>query len=171
MQPDIQQPETLELLQNLKNELNITYSQLRNLITSFRVKLEQPDVLTSVIALIDEFNKKLRLNIELDYQCPYLVINSHQSIHLLQIMREVLNNIYKHAKASKVKISFKFLAEKVVELKISDNGIGLANDWKKEEHYGLTIIKNRVDFLNGFFHIESEKQKGVTICINFKVVE
>lgn len=169
MQADIVEPDTVELLQNMRKEVNTAYAQLRDLITSFKFNINQPYLLSSLEDIIKEFNQKLKLNIDLDFQLPVITANNGQFIHLLQITREALNNIYKHANATKVKVSLKKLKEDIVELIIQDNGIGLQRDWKKKEHYGLGIIQNRVDFLNGFLYIESEIKQGVTIRVNFKM--
>ncbi|MCO6524793.1 MAG: nitrate/nitrite two-component system sensor histidine kinase NarX [Candidatus Schmidhempelia sp.] len=169
MQSDIISQESKQLLKTMRNELNTTYSQLRELITTFRLSVNRTGFYASLHDLIKEFNQKLGFPIHLNYQLPLQLIDSSQAIHLLQIIREALNNIYKHAKASQVVISLDVKQQDSVYLTIEDNGIGLLDNWKKNEHYGLIIMRDRVELLRGYFDISSEPNRGTKIMVNYKI--
>lgn len=171
MQSDLTSPESIHLLQTMRKELNMTYSQLRELITSFRLRLNQTGFYANLTELVAEFNQKLQLNINFNYQLPLNIINSKYTIHLLQIIREALNNIYKHAKASYVAIDFALNKDQIITLSIFDNGVGLPTNINQENHYGLIIMKDRVDLLNGNLTITSKPNKGTQIMISFKATK
>ena len=89
--------------------------------------------------------------------------SNKKKIHIYRIMQETLHNIYKHAAASHVDISFK-LKNSVIWLKVTDNGIGFDVN-KTKSGIGLKNIKSRIDDINGLIRITSEKTIGTTVII------
>ncbi|OCG00369.1 nitrate/nitrite two-component system sensor histidine kinase NarX [Gilliamella sp. wkB112] len=168
MQADLTSQNSIDLLTTMRKEVNITYSQLRELITSFRLRLNQTGFYASLIELIEEFNQKLQFNIHLEYLLPLNIINSKYAFHLLQFIREALNNIYKHAQASQAKISLTIDDNQIIYICIEDNGIGLPNNIKQDNHYGLIIMRDRVEILNGNLTINSQPHQGTQIMVTFK---
>lgn len=168
MQSDSFSPESITLLNTMRKEINVAYSQLRELITSFRLQLNQTGFYASLVELIKEFEIKLGFSITFNYQLPFNIINSKYAIHLLQIVREALNNIYKHAQATNVIIDFMISEQKNIIISVADNGIGIKNNDNKDNHYGLIIMQDRVDLLNGDLTIESKPNNGTKIIIEFE---
>ena len=168
MQPDLTSHTSIDLLATMRKEVNITYSQLRELITSFRLRLNQTGFYASLMELIEEFNQKLKFTIQTEYQLPLNLINSKYAFHLLQCVRESLNNIYKHANATQVKISLTIDENQIITVSIKDNGIGLQNNTNQDNHYGLIIMRDRVEILNGNLTINSKPNLGTEIVVTFK---
>lgn len=90
-------------------------------------------------------------------------ISNKTKIHIYRILQETMQNIYKHAEASHIKISF-HLKNDVILLSISDNGKGFAVS-KSKKGIGLKNINSRVDEVNGTVQFDSEIDKGTTITI------
>ncbi len=158
----------VELVKEMRLELNSAYSQLRELLTTFRLKLNEPGLLPALELTIDEFNKKLGFNIDLDYSLPPKCVSSHQAIHLVQIIREALSNIYKHANANKASIQLSFEPlEKNVQVVIRDNGKGLGENTNRLNHYGLTIMNDRASNLPGQCSVLNHPNGGVEVKIVF----
>lgn len=155
------------LLEEMRRETNMAYSQLRELLTTFRLNMNKMGLYASLQSTVDEFSKKLGFTIKLNYQIPLNILDSHQAIHLLQISREALNNIYKHAHATHVELSLTNKLDQIL-LIIKDNGIGMPESWYKTEHYGVIIMKDRTEHLHGQFSIESKPNQGTVICVIFK---
>lgn len=161
--------EQQEIISEIRHELNTAYSQLRELLTTFRLKLDGIGFVPALQNTIIEYNKKLNFEIDFEYDLPANVINNHQSIHLLQIIREILNNIYKHADAEKVSIHLNVIDDKIT-LNIEDNGIGFSNAKESTTpHYGLKIIDDRTQSLSGEWHISSIPNQGTTFCLEFPI--
>lgn len=168
MQSDLTSQNSIDLLATMRKEVNITYSQLRELITSFRLRLNQTGFYASLMELIEEFNQKLKFNIQLKYQLPLNIIQSKHAFHLLQFLREALNNVYKHAKATQVIIDLTIDDNQIITLSIADNGIGIQNNVKQDNHYGMVIMRDRAEILNGNLIINSQPQQGTQVMIKFK---
>jgi len=88
---------------------------------------------------------------------------------LFRIAQEALSNVLKHANASSVSITLKFVKEKVT-MSISDNGQGFElpvtlNHFVREGKFGLMGISERVGFFNGSLKIESAPGRGTVIRV------
>jgi two-component system, NarL family, sensor kinase len=98
----------------------------------------------------------------------------HQTeIILFRIVQEMLNNIVKHAKASKVDVSLTQQTNHIL-LEITDNGIGFDPDAlfaDQENHKGLGLrnIRKRAALIGGTFHIHSATNSGTAISITIPV--
>ncbi len=90
-------------------------------------------------------------------------ISNKNKIHIYRILQETMQNIYKHAEASHINISF-HLKNNVILLTINDNGKGFSVS-KSKKGIGLKNINARVDEVNGTVQFESEIDKGTTITI------
>jgi two-component system nitrate/nitrite sensor histidine kinase NarX len=154
------------LIKQMREELSTAYRQLRELLTTFRLKLETPGLRSALQHTVDEFSKKMELAITFDYQLPPQLVPANQGVHLLHIAREALNNIYKHAHASEVTLSLCY-KEGAVTMKITDNGLGLPAIASRQNHYGLMIMQDRASSLQGECHIYARDGGGTTVCVNF----
>jgi signal transduction histidine kinase len=82
---------------------------------------------------------------------------------LIQIVREALSNIVRHANASEVYIDIHETSSQIT-LVISDNGTGFEPD-KVKHGSGLQNIHQRVWRLNGSVNVTSRKGRGTTITV------
>lgn len=94
-------------------------------------------------------------------------IPNRTKIHIYRIVQETLHNIYKHAKATTVKISFR-LKNNVICLKIIDNGSGFEVG-KSKHGIGLKNINSRIKEIKGTFEVSSTLNKGTTVKINIPI--
>lgn len=79
-----------------------------------------------------------------------------------RIIKELINNTLKHAKAKKIEIELECENQYLI-LKYKDDGIGInekALKQNKTKGLGLNNIENRIKTINGKFSITSEKNKG-----------
>ncbi|GAA4280677.1 sensor histidine kinase [Gaetbulibacter aestuarii] len=84
-------------------------------------------------------------------------------IHIYRIVQESLHNIYKHAKATTVKLYFKFDNHKILVI-LEDDGRGF--DLKKAKSgIGLKNMRSRIKDFGGTLSLSSEKGKGTTVKI------
>lgn len=90
-------------------------------------------------------------------------VSNKKKIHIYRIIQENLHNIYKHAGASHVKISFN-LKNNVICLKIEDDGSGFDVN-KAKSGIGLKNMNSRIKEINGTLLINSEKDIGTKVTI------
>jgi signal transduction histidine kinase len=90
-------------------------------------------------------------------------LNPAFALNLFRICQEVINNVFKHAKASELTIII--TKNKTTTIVITDNGVGFTKELASMESYGLTNLKVRADEINATLSIESEIHKGTKISI------
>lgn len=85
-------------------------------------------------------------------------------IMIYRIIQECVQNAIEHSKGNQIKVSLKN-RDKIILIKIQDNGTGfdLEEAEKKERHFGLSVVKERVFLLGGKMNIETEN--GTTVLI------
>jgi len=94
-------------------------------------------------------------------------LNDKLSLNIFRIIQEQLNNIVKHANASKIEID---LSRKTNELLLSikDNGIGYDTS-KKHTGIGIKNIMSRAELYNGKALFISEPGKGCELVVTIPV--
>ena len=126
--------------------------QLRSSLTDFEEKCDVETVLSldeEVIALVSE----------------------EEQIQLLRIAQESLTNVRKHSEASEVVLSLSRDGN-MVELNISDNGIGFDPAIPKEDdtpHLGLKIMRGRVERVVGSLTIQSQVDRGTQVIARIPI--
>ncbi|MEL0455569.1 tetratricopeptide repeat protein [Flavobacteriaceae bacterium SZ-1-7] len=105
----------------------------------------------------------LTYKLEHDDDINWDAVSNKKKIHFYRIIQETLHNIYKHAEANHVNISFK-LKNNVICLSITDDGSGFDVN-KAKSGIGLKNINSRINEINGTLKITSEKEVGTTVII------
>jgi PAS domain S-box-containing protein len=100
----------------------------------------------------DELNTRMSIKFNMD---------------VFRIVQEQLNNIMKHAKASRVSIGL-FQKGTDIILSIADNGIGFDTN-QIAEGIGIINIKSRAAFYNGNAAFVSKPGKGCILTVRFPV--
>lgn len=96
--------------------------------------------------------------------------NKSLMLFLFRIIQECYNNAIKHSCGNKIFISLKTEDEKYfIDVRDNGNGFDEQNVEKKNCHFGLSIMKERVSLLNGQMKINSsEKGTSISIIIPFQ---
>lgn len=166
MQGDALPQSSQQLLGQIRNELNTSWAQLRELLTTFRLQLTEAGLRPALESSCQEYSERLGFEVKLDYQLPPRLVPSHQAIHLLQIAREALSNILKHAGASAVSVAVKQQENRVI-LRISDNGCGIPVNAERTNHYGLIIMRDRAQSLRGDCQVRPVESGGTEVVVSF----
>jgi signal transduction histidine kinase len=92
---------------------------------------------------------------------------------IYRVTQEALNNIIKHSKAKEFIVNLE-LDEESITLIISDDGIGfkptlLLNEKYISDGMGILNMQERVERLNGSFHIDSSYNSGTVITIDLPI--
>jgi len=95
------------------------------------------------------------------------MISAVIKMNVYRIIQETLNNINKHAKATKISLSL-YIEEGFLYLYITDNGIGFKVS-KLKSGIGLKNMENRAETINGKLTIKSEKNKGTSVRLKVKL--
>lgn len=162
-------------LQVMENVLRQSISELREIIYNLRpMSIDDLGLTVSIERYLNELeleNESIDFEFELIGKEPDN-INSVINITVFDILKEICNNLKKHAAATEVKVKLTYSNRKM-ELLVIDNGIGF--DTKKtltqNKKFGLSIMKERVDLLSGIMQIDSKTGIGTSIKIIVPLIE
>lgn len=157
----------LETLDQVDRGLNSAYRQLRELLTTFRIKVDQPGLHPALMATVDEFSQHSGLDIHFDYQLEHAPLKPNEEVHCLQIVREALSNVVKHAQAHNCWLSFDQDRQGTVRVRIEDDGVGIGDVQSPAGHHGLTILRERANSLNGTINIAPREGGGTRVFLRF----
>lgn len=155
-----------ETLLEIQNGVSSAYRQLRELLVTFRIKLDAPTLAAAIQATVQEFSRYAGLDIQLSYALEHCPLTPNEEIHCLQIIREALSNVVKHAQADNCKLSLYQDADGHIHIRVDDDGVGINTASSPEGHYGLNILAERTQSLLGEIHIE-RLQPGTRVHVQF----
>lgn len=117
----------------------------------------------SVAELLESIKMANRFNLVYEQDIADLEVSNDVHIAVYRILQEHLTNIINHAKATQVTVKV-FVANNELRIEVSDNGVGFD---VRSMHPGIGIanIKNRAEELAGTVEIQSEINKGCTLCL------
>lgn len=145
-----------ESLAELRLGVDSAYRNLRQLLSAFRSSVGTGGLAQSLQVIVDDLSAVTRTSIELDCRVREIDLSPEEELHLLQIAREALSNVVRHARANHARVS---VSEKGGELTLSvlDDGEGFATDTSDATdpagHYGLSIMRERSERLGGRIEI------------------
>ena len=155
-----------ETLAEIQSGVSTAYRQLRELLVTFRIKLDAPGLVAAAQATVEEFSRHSELEIQLSYALEHCPLTPNEEIHCLQIIREALSNVVKHAHASYCKLSLYQDTSGYIHICIDDDGVGMSATTSPSGHYGLNILAERAQGLSGKIHIGT-LDPGTRIHVQF----
>lgn len=163
---DLQPP----IINELREGLTSAYRHLRELLTTFRLQIDDAGLQGALEKSIDQLKARTTMEIDFQYNLHNVPLIPAEEIHLLQILREASQNAVNHSKGKHLSIHLKQLANQKIELSVQDDGVGLTNNPEKLNHYGLAIIKERSSHLRAELKVLSTTEgfKGTRIELSFE---
>lgn len=160
--------ETLEMVSSeIRDGLNNAYRQLRELLTTFRLQIQDGGLDQELKDTALEFSKRGDLDVQLQVDRLAFQLSASEQIHLLQITREALSNCARHAAAEHAWLQLRQVGERV-ELSIEDDGCGFDPGFDPRQHHGLTIMQERARSLHGQLCIETRAPRGTRVHLQFR---
>lgn len=92
-------------------------------------------------------------------------LEHNTEIIIYRIIQELINNIFKHAKASEVLVQL-VSEDNRLSIAVEDNGKGFdVHNLEKSKGAGWTNIRSRVEYLKGKLDLHSDYNKGTSVNI------
>jgi len=157
------------VLEELREGINSAYRQLRELLATFRLRVGGRGLGDAMAGTIEEFRERgLPVKLEFDLDGCHLPPNTQ--IHVLQIVREALSNVAQHASARQVSVRACIDSpNRLVRVLIEDDGDGISADPKTPHHYGLSIMEERAQRLQGRIEMAARATGGTCVELTFPV--
>lgn len=157
-----------DILIELDDSMDASYKRVRELITTFRIQGNQSSLESTFSATIEEFNRYSLTIISGDFDLNFS-LEPGQEVHVIHIIREALLNVVKHSHAKHCHVDISGTPV-FVELIVEDDGIGIDPDIDFTGHYGLTILKERAEKLDGCIDFMQNKP-GTKVKLSFSPIK
>lgn len=159
-------------LDKLVNVTQSAHTEIREYIRNARsAESMEKDFVTELSKDILSFEEQTGIQIKLDIPLGFAgeELESNIRINILNIVKEALNNIIKHAEAENVTVSFSLAPEQLCAT-VEDDGKGfdiVRYDNEAKTKYGLSIMRERALAIGAQIEIESVEGKGsrVVFCV------
>jgi signal transduction histidine kinase/ligand-binding sensor domain-containing protein len=115
----------------------------------------------------------IRCRMELPVALPVMRVDAEMRYNLFLALKEALNNVVKHARATEVWLRLKIEADSFT-LAVEDNGCGLpatpsATGDRLASGSGLVNLKKRLDTVGGHCAVQSEPGQGTRVTMTVRV--
>lgn len=114
---------------------------------------------------VKKFSQHTKIECKLALPVDEFSLGADQSLTLFRILQESLNNVAKHAQASRVKIVFTKREDSIL-MAVKDNGIGFDTNARNEQSLGLLGIRERALMVGGKARISSTVDKGTRVTVS-----
>lgn len=155
------------VLDELREGVSSVNRQLRELLTTFRMKVGGASFDKALREVITEFERRSGLPLIVRGDLTGVEPAANAQVHVLQILREALTNIEKHARARSVIIELQHDAASGVSLIIEDDGVGIATHAPPAQHFGLEIMRDRTRLLGGTIAVARHGSGGTRVLLRF----
>ena len=162
-------PAIYQNIEQIKVGLGSAYRQLRDLLVTFRLTIDNDNFDEALHEAASEFALKGGFIIKVNNDIMTLNLSAHEQIDLIQIAREALSNISRHAQAQNVEIHLQYEeGDKHILMRIIDDGVGMSGSVDQTQHHGLMIMKERAHNIGGELIVTDNKPRGTIVTVRFE---
>jgi len=157
-------------IQTVKEHINVLISKTNKVISGLRpLTSDTDDIKTSILCFLEDYHKRTGIQFKTNLNSITVTLEKNLSTVLLDIFRELLINIYRHANASNVAITFKKNKDTMIMV-VQDDGIGIAeSNISNNKSYGIIGIKERIDNIGGKLDMKGNPTKGTTVTVTLPI--
>lgn len=131
--------------------------------------LDDLGLIPALHTFMKNFKTQTGLQVNLSAFAAVEHVNGDKRTVLYRVAQEALNNVARHARASRAEVKIQQLDGNIC-MTISDNGKGFPVQCvlhtKKHKRLGLLGMRERVEMVNGHFTVESAPGRGTIILAN-----
>jgi signal transduction histidine kinase len=165
--PAVDEPEVARAqLTRAIGSLNQTIQDIRRYIFDLRGEMPDDDLEMGLRKILEDFrvNTLLETEFVVEGEDTARPLGAERRRHIFQIARETLTNVARHAQARRVEVSLRYGAN-VLQLRISDDGIGLSALPINSRGQGLRNIRERARLLDGALDLDTAPHEGMTVVL------
>ena len=153
----------------ISKDIKGVIEEIRNTIFDLRpMQFDDLGLKDSVEQLVEKIKKDSSIDIKCDIDDNIKSNDKDVLLTFFRIIQECINNAIKHSNGSLIELKIKNV-DGCFDIIISDDGEGFnVNEVfseKAKRHFGLMILEERVNILNGTINIESEIEKGTKVHV------
>ena len=162
---------TWQELERIESTIDEAHSELRALISHFRIPIGEHSLVKSVEQIVERFKQDCDdIQIYLQIEWPESKLPTQIELQVLRIIQEALTNARKHSDANVVRVWMHGEDNGHFTVLIEDDGIGISERQKQNspgEHVGLSVVQDRAKRIGGTLSIEGDTGEGVQVRLEF----
>jgi PAS domain S-box-containing protein len=161
------QTELLDRCESLLARLNEVMVSVRRIVTELRPSvLDQLGLADAIEWQAQDFAARTGLALDLDIQCDCDALPDAMASAVFRTLQEALNNVAKHAKASRVRVALRVTLD-ALSLVIQDDGRGInpGEMHGGKRSLGLVGLRERAIAWGGTVSIEGAPEAGTTVSL------
>ncbi len=161
--------EIISRLDDMRGLVTRTTKRVRQVMVDLRPEmLDDYGILAALHWSAEQFTRRTGISVNVEGEEAAGRLPAQVENVLYRVAQEALTNVVKHAQATQVRVCFKVDSE-MVTLVVSDNGIGFSPERRfsrdQGHHWGLDLMAERIEGVNGRFQIESTPGQGTRIIV------
>lgn len=168
-QPAPEADELDAITSELQEGISSAYRQLRELLTTFRLTISEKGLKAALTHTVEQLREQYAdFSIELLCDIDRIPLTPNEEIHLLQLVREALQNAIRHSGGHHVIVRIREIGQNRVQVNVTDDGKGLPDDPTRMNHYGLAIMQERARNLLGELAFRRPSHGGTDVEFRFR---
>ena len=152
-----------KIYNNISSLLEESNTEVRNLSHSMMPRAFTHSGLTDAVKEFLDKIEKPGLKINFSADGDFTEIKENTALMLYRIIQECVQNVLKHANASKLDVAM-ITANNEADVTIEDNGVGFDLNTINEESTGLKNIRSRIEYLSGKLDLNSKPGNGTVMA-------
>ncbi|MCS6888691.1 MAG: ATP-binding cassette domain-containing protein [Chloroflexus sp.] len=171
VEEEVEHDGALSELQNIRRGIREVVTMLRQMCSDLRPPtLDSHGLAAALRSLASQWSEQTGIQVELLLAEPLERWPETIELTVFRIVQEGLNNVRKHAGASRVVLEVRRTSAAGVMVRLADNGRGMATPpdlqrLSERKHFGLIGISERVSLLRGTLHIGPSAWGGLELRI------
>ena len=161
-----QADEVQENLVSIKNGVQESYDDVRELLLNFRTRISKQDFMEAIRTLLSRFEQQTQVPAHLEVMGDGPMLSPQQQLQVVFILQEALSNIRKHAHAKHVFIHIHNPNHDDFVMRIRDDGVGFDAETvesKRAHHVGTVIMQERAQLIHADVQLYSTLGEGTTV--------
>ena len=165
---DIRKPLETKISE-MERMLDSTLETVRRILSALRPPLLDDLGLKAAIEFhMEDFTKRVGMRSELNIASLEHLPVGH-STAIFRILQEILTNVARHAKASRIRVHL-YEAKSHLVLTVEDNGRGISErDVRESKHFGILGMQERAWSIGGELEIYRQSQGGTRVTLKLPI--
>jgi signal transduction histidine kinase len=118
---------------------------------------------------VSRFVERTGLDVRCDADAATSQFTDTRAEVVFRIAEEALRNVDRHAQASHVEVSLKDVGDGIVELVVTDDGVGFDTAAARPGHFGLTGIREQAQMIDAELELASRPDAGATLRLRLRM--
>jgi signal transduction histidine kinase len=162
-------PKLNRKVHSVLDHIDSTMKAMRAIINNLRPAVLDLGLNAAIEWQVKEFQRRTGIECDLVMQEEELVVDDNRATALFRILQESLNNVLRHAQATRARIELEQVG-RLVRMKVADNGIGIFPGCRRKANsFGLVGIKERISTLGGELVIETGQDRGTALIVTLPI--